>query len=40
MSELPARAPGELAEPVLRVSPHLDVTEAEVETLAEALRTA
>ncbi|MEI4272913.1 ergothioneine biosynthesis PLP-dependent enzyme EgtE [Klenkia sp. LSe6-5] len=34
---LPSRAPGELTEPVLRVSPHLDVTEAEVETLAAAL---
>ncbi|SDF72256.1 ergothioneine biosynthesis PLP-dependent enzyme EgtE [Klenkia brasiliensis] len=35
---LPARAPGELAEPVLRVSPHLDVTDADLDTLVEALR--
>ncbi|SSC23873.1 Pyridoxal-phosphate-dependent protein EgtE, partial [Klenkia terrae] len=35
---LPARAPGELTEPVLRVSPHLDVTEAEIQVLASALR--
>lgn len=34
---LPARAPGELTAPVLRVSPHLDVTEADLETLAAAL---
>ncbi len=34
---LPARAPGELTAPVLRVSPHLDVTEAEVDVLAQAL---
>ncbi len=34
---LPARAPGELTGPVLRVSPHLDVTEADLETLVSAL---
>jgi len=34
---LPSRAPGELAAPVLRVSPHLDVTEAELDQLASVL---
>lgn len=34
---LPARAPGELRVPVLRVSPHLDVTDDEVEALGRAL---
>lgn len=34
---LPARAPGELRAPVLRVSPHLDATEDEFEALARAL---
>ncbi len=34
-----ARAPFELTGPVLRVSPHVDVTAMDVERLAEALRT-
>ncbi len=37
---LPARAPGELREPVLRISPHLDVTESEIQALAGALQAA
>ncbi len=32
-----SRAPGELTGPVLRVSPHLDVTDADLDTLAAAL---
>ncbi len=31
------RAPREMTQPALRVSPHVDVTDAELETLAEAL---
>jgi hercynylcysteine S-oxide lyase len=34
-----ARAPFELTGPVLRVSPHVDVTATDLERLAEALRT-
>ena len=33
----PERAPGEMTGPVLRVSPHLDVTEDDLEALAAAL---
>jgi pyridoxal 5-phosphate dependent beta-lyase len=33
----PERAPGEMTGPVLRVSPHLDVTEDDLEALATAL---
>ena len=33
----PERAPREMARPALRVSPHVDVTDADLETLAEAL---
>lgn len=33
----PERAPGEMTGPVLRVSPHLDVTTEDLEALAEAL---
>jgi pyridoxal 5-phosphate dependent beta-lyase len=32
-----ARAPFEMREPVLRVSPHVDITEAELELFAETL---
>jgi pyridoxal 5-phosphate dependent beta-lyase len=34
----PERAPGEMTGPVLRVSPHLDVTPEDLEALAEALQ--
>ncbi len=34
-----ARAPFELTGPVLRVSPHVDATSADVERLVDALRT-
>ena len=34
----PERAPGEMTGPVLRVSPHLDVTPDDLEALAAALR--
>lgn len=33
----PERAPREMTRPALRVSPHVDVTDADLETLAEAL---
>ena len=33
----PERAPGEMTGPVLRVSPHLDVTDDDLEALAAAL---
>jgi pyridoxal 5-phosphate dependent beta-lyase len=33
----PERAPGEMTGPVLRVSPHLDVTAEDLEALAAAL---
>jgi pyridoxal 5-phosphate dependent beta-lyase len=33
----PERAPGEMTGPVLRISPHLDVTEEDLEALAAAL---
>jgi len=32
-----SRAPGEMTEPVLRVSPHLDTSEADIDALATAL---
>jgi pyridoxal 5-phosphate dependent beta-lyase len=31
------RAPREMTRPALRVSPHVDVTDTDLETLAEAL---
>ena len=34
------RAPREMTRPALRVSPHVDVTDADLETLAEALAAA
>ncbi len=37
---VPARAPSELTEPVLRISPHVDTTEGDLATFAAALTAA
>ena len=38
-AEVPARAPGDMTEPLLRISPHVDCTAGELRLLRDALLT-